>query len=181
MQDEEKVVEGRRRRKDRRTGVILHSSDVCLAKSGSGEQRIMGLRTVSLVMWGAVVDTDSAYLLSLRKLSLAVKVRSHTHIHTHAHPLFYLLLGTQLLLLSCLFLHHFFAQSFFIILPFSPPDNLISILNYLVYFCLFISLPLFLYLCLPDVRLLFGACYTCTAYPCPRESRGIACFFYLEG
>lgn len=49
MMKEEEGWVGEGRSKKRDTGVILHSLGVCLAKSATVEQRIMGLESMSMV------------------------------------------------------------------------------------------------------------------------------------
>lgn len=149
----------------------------------------MGLRSVSLVMWVGGVDADPAYLLLVRKLSLAVKVRSHTLTYTHtqtAHPSLYLpdRLSTPPLplfgFLIYLFFYLFSVFSLSLPHPVFLPWHLLSLFLILLSISVSSSPSLPLYLSPPDVRLLFTACYTCTAYPCPHKSHRIPWFFYLE-
>lgn len=105
-----------------------------------GEQGIIGLQTVSVVMWAAVVYSDPAYHRSLRKLSLTVRVKSHTH-PCMCLPM---LLSLKRIYLRCplyLSLASFHTCFIAFLLSFSPSLPLPATFNSPFYFCLFLSSP----------------------------------------
>lgn len=156
---EERRDEGKGGGEGRRPCVILQSSGVCSARSGSRGAEDYG---ITVCVLGHVRRRCQRWR-RLPKGSLArLKVRSQTPPHTPARrPV-----GDAPLLL------HRSAASF---LSFwGPPYIHLSFSDDFISSCLVLPPPP------PDATLIFAACHTCAAHPCPRGSSSIPRFFHPE-